>query len=337
MGALRKRPRTPPDRGIYDVSGSLDGLTLGRRVVKELEVKRLDGPGTQGLAPLSAFSDLRRLMLEQVRDVDLGALSGLELELLRLQDVAGVDLGALSRLDGLRWLILACLDEDCRVPDQLALPGSLRTLALGEWRHGQSGELTRRILSAIDWARLSDLTSLDVRIDHVPPIEADLSFLGDLPRLESLSIIGVDHRGPMPSPLEPPFDGLSRNLRRVGVEADDPVAVDEALRQHAGPALELGVRQRRPYTPPPTPWAIHPPATAGSRWSAYGSLADAAGLSRDETESTALRSARTRLREADPALLRRLDFDSESSGTAIIAASREDLVAALHVLGLDRR
>jgi hypothetical protein len=47
-----------------------------------------------------------------------------------------------------------------------------------------------------------------------------------------------------------------------------------------------------------------------------------------------LKVARRRLRESDPALLRRLDFDPEANGTGILARSREDLEAALRILGL---
>jgi hypothetical protein len=36
----------------------------------------------------------------------------------------------------------------------------------------------------------------------------------------------------------------------------------------------------------------------------------------------------------DPALLRRLDFDPEANGTGIAARTREDLEAALRILGL---
>ena len=43
---------------------------------------------------------------------------------------------------------------------------------------------------------------------------------------------------------------------------------------------------------------------------------------------------RSRLKAADPALEKRLDFDPESSGTGIMASSREDLEAALRILGV---
>jgi hypothetical protein len=63
-------------------------------------------------------------------------------------------------------------------------------------------------------------------------------------------------------------------------------------------------------------------------------LADHAGLTSDKTEHDALRAARKTLKEADPQLLRRLDFDPEADGTGIMARTREDLVAALAILGI---
>jgi hypothetical protein len=333
---LRKLPGRPPERGMYEISGSLDGVGPGRRVVKELYVNRLDGRGTEGLAPLVAFDDLRRLILNQVRDLDLEVLSRLDLEFVRIEEANRVNLGTFAARDGLGRLDLLCLDADCVVPREMTLPPSLWSLVLGEFRSPATGDQIHALLEAIDWSKLTALTSLYVRLENIPPVETDLTFLRHLPDLESLWITGVHHRGPAPSPLEPPFNGLSRKLQRVIIEADDPVTVREALRRHAGPELEPSVQQRRPYTPPPPPWEIHEPARVGGMWSAYGSLADAAGLSRDETESTGLRRARTRLREADPALLRRLDFDSESEGTSIMASARKDIVAALRILGLGK-
>lgn len=55
-GQLRMVPNTLPEDGIYMVSGTLDGVRPGDRVVRELLVSRLTGPTAEGLAPLAAFT-----------------------------------------------------------------------------------------------------------------------------------------------------------------------------------------------------------------------------------------------------------------------------------------
>jgi hypothetical protein len=84
----------------------------------------------------------------------------------------------------------------------------------------------------------------------------------------------------------------------------------------------------------PAAWAITEPEDDGDPWSVYASLYLAAEGRDGETEYDVLKVARRRLRESDPALLRRLDFDPEANGTGILARSREDLEAALRILGL---
>jgi hypothetical protein len=101
--------------------------------------------------------------------------------------------------------------------------------------------------------------------------------------------------------------GLSKRLTFVRIDAVDPE--------------------------PTTPWAVKQ-LSDGSRWVTYGSLLRGEDGAHDDSETDACRRARTRLRAADAALLRRLDFDPESAGTGISAASREDLQRALTILGL---
>jgi hypothetical protein len=199
------------------------------------------------------------------------------------------------------------------------------------------------LLDAVDWSALSDLTMLDIRVGGTgePLVEADLGFLRELPRIDNLWVSGVRHIGPEPSPLEPPFDGLSRGLRRVIFEASDPVAAEAAMRRYVtmpDDELRIGVHLLSTAVAGEAepPWAITEPIEADGHWFAYGSLAEHAGQGRDSTEYDALTAARRVLRAADPALLRRLDFDPESSGTTILATSRDDLATALSILGLDQ-
>lgn len=85
---------------------------------------------------------------------------------------------------------------------------------------------------------------------------------------------------------------------------------------------------------PDSTWDILPPDADEDIWQAYGSLYLAAEGRDGETEHDALRAAMRKLRNADSALLRRLDFDPEANGTSIHARTREDLEEALRILGL---
>ena len=67
---------------------------------------------------------------------------------------------------------------------------------------------------------------------------------------------------------------------------------------------------------------------------ADGELGGDGGHRRTSPQCGGMASPLRRLREADRALLRRLDFDPEAGGTGILARSREDLEAALGILGL---
>jgi hypothetical protein len=155
-----------------------------------------------------------------------------------------------------------------------------------------------------------------------------------LPRLRHLRIhTGVRHRGPSPSPLEPPFDGLPPSLERIQIDAWDPEPVAAAL-QARFPDAVRGVFQRYGPEPAYASWTVHPPSGEDETWSTYGSRADAFGGTTEDTEGAALRRARRKLKAADPALLGRLEFDPESSGTGISAPSRADLEAALTILGI---
>ncbi|HET6509892.1 MAG TPA: hypothetical protein VFG42_24075 [Baekduia sp.] len=341
MSPLRKLRGRPADVGLYEAIGSLDGMTPGRRVVKDLEVKQLDGRETaEGLRPLATFGDLEVLRLTDVRDADLAPLAELHPEVLRLERVRGVDFGVLGRLHpGLRALDLV-LDapRDCVVPAHLTLPPSLEMLFISGPGSEDDDGLVAALLAAIDWAALSRLPALDVRADGIDgtAIEADLGFLRLLTELENLQITGVIHVGPGPSPLEPPFKGLSRKLKRVIVGAADPEAAQAAMKRHLGlPGEHPPIVARELRTEPADvvpPWTIAAPAQDDGTWTTYGSLVAHFDQS---TEYDALNAARRRLRAADAALLSRLDFDPEAGGTTILASSREDLLAALTTLGIE--
>jgi hypothetical protein len=344
MSPLRKLPRRPPESGMYEAVGALDGLVPGRRVVKDLEVRRLDGRQSEaGLTPLTAFGDLTILTMTDVRDVDLTPLRELDLMFLRIEGAAAVDLGRLEGLrPGLRALQLLLLDEDCVVPPRLVLPPTLEQFVIGDRGAARNGPQVAAVLDAVDWSALSDLKMLNIRVGGIgePLVEVDLGFLRELPKLDNLWVTGVRHIGPAPSPVEPPFDGLSRGLQRVIFEAADPGAAEAAMRRYvtvSDDELQISVRPLSTAVAGEAepPWTITEPIETGGHWFTYGSLADHAGDGRESTEYDALTAARRALRAADPALLRRLDFDPESSGTTILATSRDDLATALSILGID--
>ena len=168
-----------------------------------------------------------------------------------------------------------------------------------------------------------------------------LSFLRELPELRILRMEqGIFHDGPEPSPLEPPFAGLSRNLTWVRIDAADPEPLRMALEEiMARPApTDSGPYGVTVYDRPPPDqrsapgeWAVHAYDDGG--WGVYGSLYEALDCD-DETEYEAADRAQRRLRSADAKLAKRLDFDPESNGTGLYAESREDLEAALRLLGL---
>jgi hypothetical protein len=328
-GRLRKMAH-----GVYEISGSLDGLAARGRVVEMLTVRRLGPDSAEGLRPLVGFRELRRLHLERITGVDLSPLAELDLEILDIQQAEQLDLAPLAMLEGL-WLLQLISLRGCRAPKRLTLPASVRSLSLGFDAPKFPGEELEALIEAIDWPRLADLQELylDGSDSGGPAAEVDLGFLRHLRRLERLRIeLGVWHRGPEPSPLEPPFAGLPTTLRHISLDAWKPEPLKAALQEHL-PAASVVVLQRYGVDDG-EPWEILPPGDGDDEWCAYGSLWDAMGAGDDETEYDALQAARKRIRAADPDLLPRLDFDHESDGTGISARAREDLERALGILGL---
>ncbi len=165
----------------------------------------------------------------------------------------------------------------------------------------------------------------------IPPIHVDLGFLAELPQLEHLDFFpGVWHAGRGSNPLEPPFEGLPRTLQWLRYDAWDPDTVQPAVRAYLGHEEAVHVGQRYGHEPAKAAWTLHHDGDDGG-WHTYGTLADEFDC---ETENEALKIARQKLAASAPELLSRLDFDQESSGTGITAPRREDLEAALEILGI---
>jgi hypothetical protein len=336
-GGLRKPGGRYGPEGTYAASGTLAGITgPGRRTVTTLQLRRL-GPG-EDLSVLAAFTELERLECHHVDGLDLAPLAGLPLTHLSVLDSSGLDLAPLARLPVLQWLALINV-ADC-VAGSLALAPSLVSFLIINDDPGLTGEIVRDIVAAIDWSGLPALRSVNVRVGglyEMRPITLDLGFLRALPELEHLdAYTGLRHAGPGPSPLEPPFEGLSKHLTWVRIDAWDPPPTNAALRAYLGVDPDdveaaVSVAQRYAFKEPDPPWTI---TAYDDQWITYGCLFREERGTHDDTEYDALRRAKARLRAADAALLRRLDFDPENAGTGISATRREDLEAALRILGL---
>jgi len=330
---LRKASGPHGVPGAYSASGTLEGITgPGRRTVSSLELRKL--PPGEDLSVLAAFDDLERLELQYLTDVDLAPLAELGLKHLHIRDASGLDLGPLTRMSALERLVLFNFG-DCRV-SRLVLSSTLRSLTMVNDDPALAGAPVKQAIEAIEWERLHDLRELVIRVgglQELRPIEVDLGFLRHLPMLERLDMhTGVHHSDPRPSPFEPPFDGLSKRLEFLRIDAWEPAPLKAALRAYLGIEAGPSVYQRHAYERPAPPWSLGEPTNG--RWSVYGSLLRAEEGEHDDTEYDACDRAQRRLRAADEVLLKRLDFDPENAGTAIRAASRTDLENALLILDL---
>ena len=340
-GGLRRDGGPRGAEGAYYATGTLkDIIGPGKRTVRSLALKRI-APG-EDLGVLRSFVDLEQLELERVRDLDLYSLAGLGIEQLTITEGADLDLAPLADLPQLNSLVLGNLDN-IQAP-RLTLPASLRLLGIINDDPHLSGEPVKQLIEAIDWSRLTELRSLSLRVGglyEMAPVDVDLGFLACLPQLERVDMYqGLRHSGSSNSPIEPPFDGLSRELSFARIAGDEPDAVRRALCAYLGtnpddPQTAIVVYERQESDQPPAPaWAISGPVDG--MWTAYGSLHRAEDGTVEQTEYEACERAEERLRRIDAALVERLDFDPESAGTGIMATSREDLERALALLHLDR-
>ncbi len=224
--------------------------------------------------------------------------------------------------------------RDCRLPARLSLPSSLQILGLAY--HDDLREPFASLIETIDWDGLTGLESLHLSGDPGCPAQIDLGFFARLNRLKSLELDCAWHRGASPSPIEPPFVGLPRTLRKVTIDAWEPAVVKQALHQYL-PDAQIVVDRRENSDDDDDSareWEIMPPEGSVREWSTYGSLWDAMHASDDETEYDAMKAAMAKLRAADPQLLDHLDFDHESDGTGITAPTHEALERALQILGV---
>jgi hypothetical protein len=248
-----------------------------------------------------------------------------------LRDVSDVDLAPLANLPHLQALSLADVTE-CRVPDRLALPPSLEHLSVVIDAPSLTGAIVRDLVEAVDWARLTQLRALVLSVggnSPLPAIELDFGFLRQIPRLEFLDLpVGVWPAPSGPALLEPPFDAVPPSLGGMRVTSWDPETTERLLLEHCG--IQAAVYERPGPEPAPPPWT---PLDFDGGWTVYGRLVDV--LTGHDSEYDAADAAEALIASTDPALHARIDFDPESNGTGIGASTREDLIAALALLGID--
>jgi hypothetical protein len=329
------KERLPGDR--YKTAGSIEGLVEGRRTIRELTIRNAEG----SLSALGALPNLETLIINGGRDLDLSELALLSetCDFVALASLTGTDLGALRLPSTVRSFGISSSDDTCVINQPLLLPSGLTYLGLSA--RGQSSVHTlAQVIQGVRWENVGELERLLMRAETTAagyPLEVDLGLLRDLPRLERADIFGVRHRRSAgPSPLEPPFDGLPKTLSWLRIDTELPSeSLQAQLAEYlpGGGALDVGPLY--PARPANQPWWIYEPDADGSGlWVASGSLADHFADQDFAEESRALRHARAVIKEKDVALLKRLDFDQEADGTMIMASSREDLVAALALLGI---
>lgn len=333
MAGLKKIPGNSGE-GWYTVSGSLEEVTgPGRRTVEILEVHRATD---LDLSVLSAFPDLRRLELERVARVRIETLPRLPGLDLGLELISHTDLAGLSGRDDLRRLAIVDASE-CHVPPRMTLPDQLESLWLTANIDRSTGEPIKAMLEAIDWSQLSGLRDLNVRVSSGPLVQVDLGFLRLLPNLERLEVRdGIEHVGPQPSPLEPPFSGLSKRLTWVRIDAWDPPRVQAAMQSYLGLSVDPMTRpptvyQRYGWEPDLPAWSVF--ETAGG-WGVYGSFYEVFDGAVGDTEDDALREVKRRVRAVDRSLLKRLEFDQEAAGTGVWALDRVDIERLLEIVGV---
>ena len=248
------------------------------------------------MANLRAYRGLTKLrdlfVMGRMKSLD-GIESLVSLETLGLRGYVVRDLAPLAALPHLRGLTMTYTDA---VTDYTPI---------ARLEHLRRFELT--LGNITDQAELPSLDFLagleeleEVTIQNVALADPRLDALAELPRLRRVRLTGK---------AGPDIDGLRR--RRPDLEIDTHLTGEPAGRVHVGP--------------------IHydPPIEGIDHWSIYQDVHDLLGT---PTNDAAERALRRHLKETDPSLLKRLDFDSESGAIGIYAATEDDIRAVAEVL-----
>lgn len=328
-------------------------------------VERLTWREARGGAPsLAAFADLRELRVEGADGADLGALRSESIRSLAVIEATHSPLTFIAHLPALSDLELLWIGAGCAMPD--GLPSGLERLSVMV-ESSAPDDVVGRLLDAVDWPTLQALRHFELVVQAGPSVVADLGFVAALPALESINLEGVEHGGPGPSPLAPPFDGLPQGLRSLQAHATEAPGApwsdeyDAAVVQwDRAAAARLGLRidesdpdgpvesgALRVFWQPTRPpgslddpggsWSLLAPDERDPVWSTYGSLDVAQPpLIADAPfdEAAAAERAEAAVRSVDAALADRIEWDPEASGTGLAAERRADLERAFEILGI---
>lgn len=291
--------REPADP-IADLTGlrwlSLHGWRNLRALGSLIRLERLEVVEFEKMANLRAFrrlTKLRRLRL-------MGSMNSLEgvqaleaLESLWLRGRVARDLAPLAALPALHDLTLIYPDA----VDDFAPIGALKGLRRFELVLGNitdAGALPSiGFLSALDNLEEVELRNVTIG-DH------RLDSLFELPNLRRVVLTGR---------AGPDVEELRR--RRPEIEVETWLTGDPEGRIHVGPI----------HCDPPAPGIDH--------WTIYQDVTTLLGT---PTNDDAERRVRAHLRRSDPALLKRLEFDSESGAIAIYASAEADIRGAAEAI-----
>lgn len=329
------KERLPGDR--YKTSGSIEGLVEGRRTIRELRIRNAEG----SLEALGALSSLEAVAIEGAHSLELGSLAALpptcrRVSLGRLNDS---DLSALRLPSGVTDLSFSDCADSCSVNGPLHLPTTLRVLEISATTHRGSARVVAALTAAIEWSEISDLEILDLRVDTTVadfPAAVDFGFLSHLQRLQRLfAVPGIRHlEAAGPSPLDPPFERLPTSIEWLRYSAEDHQELQDRLIAYLKPKMSVSIEPAHalPDASDQVWWIDRPDDS--DFWLSTGSLASHFADRDFREEMQGLRHARALLKQSDPALLKRLDFDPDSDSTMFMAKTREDMVDALTILGI---
>lgn len=318
MGKIVKLGHSEDAPGEYQLRGGLAGIVgPGRRKVRILRCATPLTPENcpHGLEVLRAFPDLEWLELMGLDGLDTAVLGELGLKTLRLFGPQNTDLRWLTGDGCPTEALLIQGAKRIQLPNRVVFPLTLREL-VWKWNSTLDGECALPLL--LERSNLRELRELrffwmGACYEGRGPDFVDVELLRCFPKLEVLdgeNVVLVRDG----VPVLPPFP-----------EAAPDVDVYPGFREHEQERwLNRSSREAAPDDEDPV-------ELVGDRWIVDVSFAELLG-DYETLEASALRQARTRLRAADPELLRRLDFDQEADGTMISAADRADIDRIFEVL-----
>jgi Leucine-rich repeat (LRR) protein len=291
---------------------------------------RIENHSFESIGPLAAASGLRFVAVGWWKGMDrLGSLTALEE--VELNEGTISSLRSFSRLTHLRSLTifgrrlkrLDGIEELSALEDLFLYNSGIENLTplvgLGRLRRLRL-DVPSRVADFSPIGRLQHLEELIINLKGDRPVALPrVGDLADLRSLRGLALTGADGAG-WEALLDLP--GLERVLLYGSVDPEAP----EVLRRRF-PTARLDVRPVR-HAGPRHPG---PQELPDGRW---WMRADARSLLGAKDNFEAEERLRSRLEQADPALLDRLELDSEADSLGIIGPTESDVRRAMQVLGL---